>query len=165
VLKTIRAAVFLNALRYDALLTSMTFKHDPPTAERDVAPSWSRVEPSSKILDWIAVSSATQSDNYTQIKQPLAHSLHLGNIIPRYLDQSSSKVQHSDPLRTTRLWPLYRSTCVSRHLQLRTGKFCWCKVLLPACPCWSIISIHLLYSPKDDSFLSWLLIKQPDVMH
>ena len=26
--------------------------------------------------------------------------------------------------------PLYRSTCVSRHLQLRTGGFCWCKVLL-----------------------------------
>jgi len=35
------------------------------------------------------------------------------------------------------LRPVYRSTCVSRmHLQLRTGVFCWCKVLLPACPCW-----------------------------
>jgi len=32
--------------------------------------------------------------------------------------------------------PLYRSTCVSRQLQLRTGGFCWCKVLLPTCPCW-----------------------------
>ena len=32
--------------------------------------------------------------------------------------------------------PLYRSTCISRHLQLRTGGFCWCKVSLPACPCW-----------------------------
>ena len=31
------------------------------------------------------------------------------------------------------LQPLYRSTCVSQHLQLRTGV--WCKVLLPACPC------------------------------
>ena len=30
---------------------------------------------------------------------------------------------------TTVLWPLYRSTCVSRHLPLRTGGFCWCKVL------------------------------------
>ena len=29
------------------------------------------------------------------------------------------------------LWPLYRSTCVSQHLQLRTGGFCWCRVLLP----------------------------------
>ena len=25
---------------------------------------------------------------------------------------------------------------VSQHLQLRTGAFCWCKVLLPTCPCW-----------------------------
>ena len=32
--------------------------------------------------------------------------------------------------------PFYRSTCVSRQLQLRTGGFCWCKVLLPTCPCW-----------------------------
>ena len=32
---------------------------------------------------------------------------------------------------TTILRPLYRSTCVSRHLQLRTRGFCWCKVLLP----------------------------------
>ena len=30
---------------------------------------------------------------------------------------------------TTVLRPLYRSTCISRHLQLRTGGFCWCKVL------------------------------------
>jgi len=36
----------------------------------------------------------------------------------------------------TVLWPLYSSTCVSRPLQLRTGGFCWCKVLLPTCPCW-----------------------------
>ena len=34
------------------------------------------------------------------------------------------------------LQPLYRSTCLSQHLQLRTGGFCWCKVLLPAFPCW-----------------------------
>ena len=30
---------------------------------------------------------------------------------------------------TTILWPLYRSTYISRHLQLGTGGFCWCKVL------------------------------------
>jgi len=24
------------------------------------------------------------------------------------------------------LWPLYSSTCVSKHLQLRTAEFCWC---------------------------------------
>ena len=34
------------------------------------------------------------------------------------------------------LWPLYRSTCIIRHLQLRTGGFCWCKGFLPARPCW-----------------------------
>jgi len=31
---------------------------------------------------------------------------------------------------------LYRLSCISKHLQLRTGGFCWCKVLLPTCPCW-----------------------------
>jgi len=30
----------------------------------------------------------------------------------------------------------YRSTCTSQQLQLRTGGFCWCEVLLPACPFW-----------------------------
>ena len=30
---------------------------------------------------------------------------------------------------------VYRSTCISWHLQLRTGEFCWCKVFLLACPC------------------------------
>jgi len=29
-----------------------------------------------------------------------------------------------------------RSNCVNWHLQLRTRGFCWCKVLLHACPCW-----------------------------
>ena len=37
---------------------------------------------------------------------------------------------------TTVLQVLYRSTCISWHFQLRTGGFCWCEVLLPACPCW-----------------------------
>jgi len=36
---------------------------------------------------------------------------------------------------TTVLWPVYRSTCVSWHLQLRTGGFCSCKVFLPTCQC------------------------------
>jgi len=36
---------------------------------------------------------------------------------------------------TTVLQPVYRSACISQHLQLRTGGFCWCKVLLPSCPC------------------------------
>jgi len=30
---------------------------------------------------------------------------------------------------TTVLWPLYRTTCISQHPQLWTGRFCWSKVL------------------------------------
>jgi len=41
-------------------------------------------------------------------------------------------VQHNNNY----LQPVYRSTCVSRHLQLRTGGFYWYKVLLPTCLCW-----------------------------
>jgi len=38
---------------------------------------------------------------------------------------------------TTVLRPLHSSNCISRHLQLTTGGFCWCsKVLLPASSCW-----------------------------
>jgi len=37
---------------------------------------------------------------------------------------------------TTILQPLYRTTCISWHLQLRTGGFHWSKLLLPACSCW-----------------------------
>ena len=44
--------------------------------------------------------------------------------------------RYSRMTTTTILRPLYRSTCISQHLQLRSGGFCWCKVLLPACPCW-----------------------------
>ena len=40
------------------------------------------------------------------------------------------------PSPATVLLPLYRPTCVSRHVQLRTEGFCRCNVLLPACPCW-----------------------------
>jgi len=42
------------------------------------------------------------------------------------------------------LWPLYRKTCVSRHPQLRTGGFCWSKVLLTICSCWQQL-VHLNY--------------------
>ena len=44
-------------------------------------------------------------------------------------------IQICETAKKTSKRPLYRSTCVSRHLQLRTGGFRWCKVLLPACPC------------------------------
>ena len=42
--------------------------------------------------------------------------------------------QHNSNSQTV-LQSLHRSTCVSRHRQLTTGGFCWCKVLLLACPC------------------------------
>ena len=32
------------------------------------------------------------------------------------------------------LWSLYKSNCVIQHFQLRTRRFCWCKVLLPRMP-------------------------------
>jgi len=38
------------------------------------------------------------------------------------------------------LWSLCRSTCVSWHLQLRTGWFCWSRVLLPTSPCCRLIA-------------------------
>jgi len=53
----------------------------------------------------------------------------------KWANSFKSKWKTTEPT-TIVLWPLYRSTSVSRHLQLRTGGFCWSKVLLPACPCW-----------------------------
>ena len=41
-------------------------------------------------------------------------------------------------------WPLYRTTCISHHPQLRTRGFCWSKDLLPACPCW-LQPVHSVY--------------------
>jgi len=51
------------------------------------------------------------------------------------LPRQNFKVQTTTST-TTVIRPLYRLTCVSQHLELKTGGFCWCKVLLPACPCW-----------------------------
>ena len=49
----------------------------------------------------------------------------------RLVLRGKKRKQQQQPT-TTVLRPLYRSVCVSRHLQLRTGRgFCWCKVLLP----------------------------------
>jgi len=44
----------------------------------------------------------------------------------------------------TILWLLYRTTCINRYPQLRTGGLCWSKVLLPACPCWWQL-VHSVY--------------------
>ena len=42
---------------------------------------------------------------------------------------------------TTILGTLYRSTCIRWYLQSGTGGFCWCKVLLPACPCLGMVEL------------------------
>ena len=47
------------------------------------------------------------------------------NIIPRFCGETMTIV----------LWPIRRSTCITPHVLLRIGQFCWCKVLLPACTC------------------------------
>jgi len=54
---------------------------------------------------------------------------------------------------TTVLRPLYRTTCVSQHPQLRTGGFCWSKVLLPRRPCWRQLA-HLDYGEDARVLLS-----------
>jgi len=42
----------------------------------------------------------------------------------------------------TYFWPLYKSTSVSQYPQLRTGGFCWTKVLLPTCSCrWQLANL------------------------
>jgi len=52
---------------------------------------------------------------------------------PTKKSQLSQHMYHHNNNKTTVLWPLHRSTCISWQLQLRTGGFCRCKVLLPAC--------------------------------
>ena len=36
---------------------------------------------------------------------------------------------------TNILWPSHKTTQVDHYPQLRTERFCWSKVFLPACPC------------------------------
>jgi len=48
----------------------------------------------------------------------------------------SDYFDHLFTLLTATAIILYGSTCVSRHPQLWNGRFCWSKVLLPACTCW-----------------------------
>jgi len=60
----------------------------------------------------------------------------------------------TQPATTLRL--LYRSICVSRHLQLRAEGFCWCKVLLPACPCWQKPTIKVKMLEFSSTVLSTL---------
>jgi len=57
---------------------------------------------------------------------------------------------------TTVFRPLYTPICISQHLQLRTGVFRWCRVLLLACPCWIAASIFRLERRRWSSEQSYL---------
>ena len=63
---------------------------------------------------------------------------------------------------TTILRPLYRTTYISRHPQLRTGGFCWSKVLLPTCPCWRQLRIQIREKTRE---FSWTLLPAPSPWH
>ena len=57
----------------------------------------------------------------------------LPSILYRYKARSTP-LHYNTTITTTVLWTLRRSACISWHLQLRTGGFCRCRVLLPTCP-------------------------------
>ena len=59
------------------------------------------------------------------------HLFHASSMVT--FGRSVNSPDNNTTTTTTHLQPLYRSTSVSQHLQLRTGGFSWCKVLLPAC--------------------------------
>jgi len=64
----------------------------------------------------------------------------VGVLHTRVSNSTENCIKHTCTTTTTIvLQPLYiyRLSCIHRHLQSKTGGFfCWCKVLLPACPCW-----------------------------
>jgi len=78
------------------------------------------------VLAWLSVWSEVQTCIWPSWCH--CHSLSLASVVPAH--------PGSPGQRAIKRVYVYRSTCVSQHLQLRTGGFCWCKVLLPACPCW-----------------------------
>jgi len=68
------------------------------------------------------------SDTKASLKLPL---LRVGSSPP------SPQIELLHCTTTAVLWSLYRTACVSWQApELRTGGFCWSKILLPACPCW-----------------------------
>ena len=79
-------------------------------------------------ISWAICKSAPRS---RQITTPAPHHSVFTGRMP-FLPPSQ-QCQSTEGVMTTQP-PLYRSACVSRHLQLRTGGFCRCKVFLPACP-------------------------------
>jgi len=59
--------------------------------------------------------------------------------LPKRHNRLNVQQQNNHPV----LQPLYRSTCLSQHLHIRIGGFCWCKVLLPACSADGNQRIHI----------------------
>jgi len=73
---------------------------------------------------FVCVSKATYLLETNKISQWLfQYSVYSKNVVNSFLRRNTTTIAV--------LWPLYRSTYISWYLQLRTGGFCWCKVLLP----------------------------------
>jgi len=90
----------------------------------------------------------TSTSTSPHVGRPRRYEPHASATTPGCIDSAISltysMIQQTGPLihlkitsttTTTVLRPLYTSNYIGQHLQLRTGGFCWCKVLLPACPC------------------------------
>ena len=52
-----------------------------------------------------------------------------------YREHCRTRLESESYNNNHRFTAIIQSTCISQHLQLRTGGFCRCKVLLSACPC------------------------------
>ena len=89
-------------------------------------------------LAWLSVWSEVQTCIWPSWCQ--CHSLSLAPVKSRLVLPSwyrlTGVVPDKGPLNGCVCVCVYRSTCISQHLRLRTGGFCWCKVLLPAWSCW-----------------------------
>ena len=90
----------------------------------------------------------TSTSTSPHVGRPRRYEPHASATTPGCIDSAISltysMIQQTGPLihlkitsttTTTVLRPLYTSNYIGQHLQLRTGGFCWCKVLLPTCPC------------------------------
>ena len=91
-------------------------------------------------ISWAVCKSAPRS---RQITTPAPHHavFYKPDALPAAQPTASKHWRHN----TTVIWPLYRTTCIGWHPELRTGGFCCSKVLLPACPCWQQLA-HSYYA-------------------
>ena len=103
------------------ITTSVTFTHEPPTASLDEVPSWSRVDPSSNIFDWIAVSSAERQQQSTLNKYNVNLTPNLSTL-RLYLTilHSVTWAELASVVSTTpQLQPSYSMQCDNRWVALR----------------------------------------------